>query len=58
MGPFFSLQREYANSMHSMIGGSGGMLPQKILKNRCSEGHFLPLSSGIEQRKFVKKLIF
>ena len=26
-------------SMHSMLmlGGSGGMPPQKILKNRCSE---------------------
>ena len=41
-----------------MVGGSGGMLPQKILKIRCSEVHFGTLSSEIEQRKVVKKLIF
>ena len=46
------------NSMSSIVGGSGGMLPQKILKIRCSEVHFGTLSSEIEQRKVVKKLIF
>ena len=44
--------------MRSMIGGSGGMLPQKILKIRCSEVHFETLSSEIEPKKVVKKLIF
>ena len=44
--------------MPSIVGGSGGMLPQKILKIRCSEVHFGTLSSEIEQRKVVKKLIF
>ena len=43
------------DSMPSMIGGSGGMLPQKILKNRCSEVHFLTLSSEIEKKKSCKK---
>ena len=46
------------NSMPSIVGGSGGMVPQKILKIRCSEVHFWTLSSEIEQRKVVKKLIF
>ena len=46
------------DSMPSMVGESGGMLPQKILKIRCSEVHFGTLSSKIEQRKVVKKLIF
>ena len=46
------------NSMPSMLGGSGGLLPQKILKIRCSEVHFLTLSIEIEHRKVVKKLIF
>ena len=46
------------NSMLSMVGGSEGMLPKKILKNRCSEVPFLTLMSEIEQRKVVKKLIF
>ena len=42
-----------------MIGGSEGMPPPlKILKIRCSEVHFGTLSSEIEQRKVVKKLIF
>ena len=44
--------------MPSIVGGSGGMLPQKTLKIRCSEVHFGTLSSEIEQRKVVKKLIF
>ena len=44
--------------MLSIVGGSGGMLPQKILKIRCSEVHCGTLSSEIEQRKVVKKLIF
>ena len=44
--------------MPSIVGGSGGMLPQKILKIRCFEVHFGTLSSEIEQRKVVKKLIF
>ena len=44
--------------MPSIVGGSGGMLPQKILKIRCSEVHFGTLSSEREQRKVVKKLIF
>ena len=35
--------------------GSGS---QKTLKIRCSEVHFGTLSSEIEQRKVVKKLIF
>ena len=39
------------DSMPSMVGGSGGMLPQKSLINRCSEVHFGTLSSEIEQRK-------
>ena len=44
---------------HSVHGrGSGGMLPQKFLKIRCSEVHFGTLSSEIEQRKVVKKLIY
>ena len=43
--------------MPSIVGGSGGMLPQKILKIRCSEVHF-GTSSEREQRKVVKKLIF
>ena len=38
--------------------GYWGMLPQKIVKIRCSEVHFGTLSSEIEQRKVVKKLIF
>ena len=42
------------NSMPSIVGGSGGMLPQKILKIRCSEVHLGTLSSEIEQRKVVK----
>ena len=42
------------NGMPSMIGGLG----QKILKIRCSEVHFWTLSSEIEHRKVVKKLIF
>ena len=46
------------NSMPSMIGGSGGKPPQKILKIRCSEVRFLTLLSEIEHRKDVKKLIF
>ena len=44
--------------MPSMVGGSGGMLPQKSLKIRCSEVHCGTLSSEIEQRKVVKKPIF
>ena len=44
--------------MPSIVGGPGGMLPQKILKIRCSEVHFGTLSSKREQRKVVKKLIF
>ena len=44
--------------MPFMVGGSGGMLPQRILNNRCSEVHLWTLSSEIEQRKVVKKLIF
>ena len=44
--------------MPSIVGGPGGMLPQKILKIRCSEVHFGTLSSEREQRKVVKKLIF
>ena len=44
--------------MPLIVGGSGGMLPPKILKIRCSEVHFGTLSSEIEQRKVVKKLIF
>ena len=46
------------DSMPSMVGGSVVMLPQKILKIWCSEVHFGTLSSEIEQRKVVKKLIF
>ena len=46
------------NSMPSIVGGSGGMLPQKVLKIRCSEVHFGTLSCEIEQIKVVKKLIF
>ena len=38
--------------------GSWGLLPQKILKIRCSEVQLLTLSSEIEHRKVVKKLIF
>ena len=44
--------------MPSIVGGFWGMLPQKILKIRCSEVHFGTLSSEIEQGKVVKKLIF
>ena len=44
------------HAVHSR--GPGGMLPQKILKIRCSEVHFGTLSSEIEHRKVVKKLIF
>ena len=46
------------NSMLSMIGGSGGMPTQKILKIRCSEVHFRTFSSEIEHRKVVKKTYF
>ena len=46
------------DSMPSMVGGVWGMLPQEILKIRCSEVHFGTLPSEIEQRKVVKKLIF
>ena len=44
--------------MPSIVRGPGGMLPQKMLKNRCSEMHFGTLSSEIEQRKVVKKHIY
>ena len=46
------------NSIESIAGGSGGMLPQEFLKIRCSEVYFGTLSSEIEQRKVVKNLIF
>ena len=56
------------HAVHDRVGGggggvgggglSGGMPPQKTLKIRCSEVHFGTLSSEIEQRKVVKKLIF
>ena len=43
--------------MPSIVGGSGGMLPQKILKIRCSEVHFGTLSSGMKCFRPIRSLV-